>query len=273
MYFKINSSVKSTTNVSKNKEYKIKTNNPMTSLVKKELNRFINSPVFVVNAAFGLVLFVVICIAICVKFDGLSEVLLTKGIEITVEQMRQFVPAILFALIGMASFMSSITSSMISLEGKSFNILKSLPIKPSTIIVSKVLAAVVIMIPFILIGDIIFFVQFNFSILEIVEILVASVLLPLIAETIGILVNLKYPKMDAENDTEVVKQSMSSMIAVFMGMGLTGITVFLIVVAMINKISTDVTISIGLAIYLIVYLLLRLYLNKSSVKDFNKINV
>ena len=57
--------------------------------------------------------------------------------------------------------MKSITSSMISLEGKTFSILKSLPVKPYTIIKSKILTAVLIMIPCILIGDIIFKKEFT----------------------------------------------------------------------------------------------------------------
>ena len=273
MYFKINSSAKVTKSGSKNKNYKIETNKPMVSFIKKELSKFISSPVFVVNAAFGLVLFVVCCVVVSVKVDGIIEALANKEVAVTAEQITGYIPAVLFGLISFASFMSSITSSMISLEGKSFSLLKSLPVKPFTIIKSKILSAVAIMIPFILIGDLILFIRFNFNILEIIEILIASIILPLISETIGILVNLKYPKMDAENDTEVVKQSMSSMIAVFSGMILTGITIFLIVVLIMNGLSTDIVISIGLVFYLVLYLILRIYLIKNSVKLFNKINV
>ena len=273
IYFKINSNTKATKSGSKNKNYKIITNKPMVSLVKKELNKFVNTPVFVINAAFGLVLFVVCCVLICAKVDGIVESLAAKEVEITAEQISSYIPAVLFGLICMASFMSSITSSMISLEGKAFNLLKSLPIKPSTIISSKIIAAVVIMLPFILLGDIILFVRFNFNIIEILEILVASIILPLIAETIGILVNLKYPKMDAENDTEVIKQSMSSMVAVFCGMILTGITAIVIVAFIAMGTSIDIIISVGLVFYLVIYLILGVYLNKKSVKYFNKINV
>ena len=169
--------------------------------------------------------------------------------------------------------MSSITSSMISLEGKTFNILKSLPIKPSKIILSKVYTAVLIMIPIILIGDLIVFIKFQFNILEILMILIASVILPLVAEMMGIIVNLKYPKMNASNDTEVVKQSTSSMIAVLGGMILTGITIFLIVTCIKQNISTDLTMFIILAIYIIIYIALMFYLKYRSAKQFNSINV
>ena len=72
-------------------------------------------------------------------------------------------------------------------------------------------------------------IRFSFNILEIIMILIASIIIPLVAETIGILINLKYPKMDAENDSEVVKQSISSSIAVFIGMFLIGLTIFYLI--------------------------------------------
>ena len=56
VYFNINSSAKSIKRSKSNKNYKIKTLTPMRALIKKEFNRFINSPVFVTNAGFGLVL-------------------------------------------------------------------------------------------------------------------------------------------------------------------------------------------------------------------------
>ncbi|MBP3255188.1 MAG: hypothetical protein J6M60_01675 [Clostridia bacterium] len=274
VYFRINSRTKAVSSrKNSNKEYKIRTNKPLNSLIKKELGRFISSPVFVTNAAFSLVLFIIACVLICVKLDSVPEILASRGMEVTVEQIQNYIPIVLFGLISFASFTSSITSSMISLEGRSFNILKSLPVKPSKIILSKIYASVAIMVPFILIGDIIFFVRFNFNIFEIIGIIIVSFILPLISETIGILVNLKYPKMDAENDSEVVKQSMSSMIAVFIGMGLTGVAIILIVMCAMFGLANYLTILIGTVVFIIIYLLLLLYLNKSSVKDFNKINV
>ena len=273
VYFKINSGVKAVKTGKKNTNYKIRTNKPIKSLIKKELNRFINSPVFVTNTGFGLVLFVVGCVLLCMKFDSIVGTLAMKEIYITVEQIKLYIPIVLFGLICFASFMSSITSSMISLEGKSFNILKSLPIKPFKIVLAKVLTAVLIMLPFILIGDLIVFIRFNFSILEILTILASSIVLPIISETIGILVNLKYPKMDAENDTEVVKQSMSSTIAVFIGMLLTGGTIYSLIECLTNNLPIDLVLYAGVGIYTLICIILLAYLNKKSVKEFNKINV
>lgn len=214
IYFKINSRAKVVKKYTTKSEYKIKANRPMISLIKKEFKKFMDTPVFVINSAFGLVLFLVGCVLIAIKFDSIPSALAQEEIEITVEQIKLYVPVLLFGLICFASLMSSITSSMISLEGKSFNVLKSLPVKPYTIIISKVLTAVLIMLPFILVGDLIFIIRFGLSLWQILMILAASVILPLISETFGIIVNIKNPKMDAENDAEVVKQSASTMVAV-----------------------------------------------------------
>ena len=274
IYFKINSAVKTVKIGTKNKDYRIKENKPMKSLIKKEVNRFINSPVFVINAGFGLVLFIIGSIGICLKFDSIVEIFNNDSSNFfNIEQIKSYMPVILFGLICFASLMSSITSSMISLEGKSFNILKGLPIKPFKIIVSKILTAILIMIPFFIIGDIIVFIKFNFSIGEIIICLISSFILPFVAETIGIMVNLKYPKMDAENDTEVVKQSISSMIAVFIGMILSGITVYLLYKGIENGISSNLIILSGMSFYTFMAIVCLLYLTKKSVKYFNDINV
>ena len=48
--------------------------------------------------------------------------------------------------------------------------------------------------------------------------------------------NLKYPKMNATNDTEVVKQSISSMLSVFMGMSILIVSIVLFI-KFIDKIN------------------------------------
>ena len=272
-YYKINSRVKVVkTTSSNNKGYEIKKNGVVNALIKKDLNRFINSPVFVINAGFGLVLFLVGSIAMSFKFDGICNMMISQGMPINVEALKQNIPVIIFGFVCLSSLLTSITSSMISLEGKSFYILKSVPIKPTTIINSKVLTAVLIMMPFIIVGDIVLFINFHIELLQMVLILLASIVMPLISETIGIIVNIKYPKMNAENDTEIVKQSMSSMVAVFIGM----ISIGLIIAALYKLVKLEIETSIImislLIVFCIIYIGLLLYLKNKGTKEFNIID-
>ena len=273
VYFNINSSVKSIRRNKTTQKYIIKSTTPIKTLIKKEFNRFINSPVFITNAGFGLVLFVLGCVLIAIKFDSISEMFINNKQGNLLELINSCIPVLLFGFICFTSFMTSITSSMISLEGKAFNILKSLPLKPSKIVMSKVLAAILIMIPCIMIGNIIIFIRFKFDLLSIVLILIASFLLPLVAETIGIIINLKYPRMDAKNDTEIVKQSMSSAISVFIGMAIIGVTGVLLFKALNLNISNNIILSVFIIGFAVMYLVLRVILSKVCEKSFDNIVV
>ena len=273
VYFKINSRIKITKKSIHKVKYKIKTNRQMIALIKKELKKFVDTPVFVINSAFGLVLFILACILVAIKFDSIPSILAENEMTVTIEQIKSYVPVLLLSLICFASLMSSITSSMISLEGKAFNVLKSIPVNPYTIIIAKVLTATLIMLPFILIGDLIFFVRFGLNLIQILMILMASIVIPLVSETFGIIINIKHPKMDAENDAEVVKQSASTMIAVIVGMISTGISIGILGACLALNMSTNLATLLGILIYIIIFIGLLVYLNKKSVKEFNRINV
>ena len=274
VYYRINSRVKIVKTGAHKLEYEVKKRSVVGAIIHKELKKFIDTPVFVINAGFGLVLFLAATIIISINFESLGGLLRNYGVE-SVDGLgdiaKNFAPALLFGLLVMASLMSSITSSVVSLEGRSFNILKTLPVKPITIIMSKVLTAVLIMMPFILVGDIIMFVRFDFSILQILMILLASFILPMVAEMIGIAMNLKYPKMNAASDAEVVKQSTSPMVATFLGMGFTILSAYLIITTISNGVPMDLVLAVGTFIYAVIFVLLAIYLKKVGTKKFYQI--
>ena len=99
-----------------------------------------------------------------------------------------------------------------------------------------------------------------------------SVLVPLISHFIGLIVNLKFPKLDAENSTEVVKQSTSSFISVIIGMILLLINVF-VITRILGSVSSLIVLIALTIIYMIMDVILYLYLIKRSTIDFNKLTV
>lgn len=271
VYFRINSRVKAIKAHGHKTEYAVKKRSITSAIVSKELKRFISSPVFVINAAFGLVLFLFGCVMLSANFEGLISFMGNYGLSDIPnfgEILTQNAPAVLFGMVIMASMMSSITSSMISLEGKAFNILKTIPVKPLTIIMGKVLTAVLVMLPFILAGDIIMFMNFQFSWLQIVLILLASFIIPVVAELVGIVANLKYPKMNAESDAEVVKQSASSLVATFLGLGVTGLSGFLIINTLNNGLPMDLMLGGGVMFFALICGGLIFYIHKVGTRRF-----
>lgn len=83
--------------------------------------------------------------------------------------------------------------------------------------------------------------------------------------------NLKYPKMDATSDTEVVKQSMSSSVSVFIGMFTAMLLIAIIGIG--STININLFIILELFVFGIVVLILWNILKKYGVKRFREINV
>lgn len=254
-------------------ESKVKVKSKLSALVSKELKRYFSSTVYIFNTSFGLILLLMITIAMSVNINGVINTITEgEGMGIDINTIISLMPKIFFCLVTYTACMTSITSSSISLEGKSFNITKSLPISVDTILLSKILMSCIITMPVILISDLIFFIAFQVGIIDILFILTISILMPILIAIIGLFTNLKYPKMNASSDTEVVKQSMSTTIAVFSGMIL-GLVFAVLMVAGAQTPNINLFVLIELIVLAIVILALWKRLKKYGNKRFKEINV
>lgn len=277
-YFKIISKVgekgsnSKKTNSKKISDVTFKQRTQLSGLINKEIKRFFSTPVFIINAGFGMVLMLAVTILISINFDGIiNSMMQGKDIGISLSEIKIMLPKIFYGFVVFTSCMTSITSSMISLEGKSFNITKSLPVAPKKILLAKILTSNIISIPVILLCDIIFFIVFKVAIIDIIFILLASIIMPTFTAIVGILMNLKYPKMDAVSDTEVIKQSVSSMVSVFIGLFVGMLSISIIILG--SKINLNLFIVLELLIFSIIVFILWEILKKYGVQKWIKINV
>lgn len=269
-YFSIISSSKETSisKKIKNKNKTIIKRKPVVSLVRKELKRYFYSPVYMFNTSFGLLLSVIVSLYLCFKGRDIFDMVLANyGVSSDLS-----LPVLFYFFILFVGSMTSISSSSISLEGKTMNITKSLPIKEKTILNSKIITCFIIELPFLLFSSILFFIKFRPSLFYIILILLIDLLTIFISANIGLIVNLKYPKMNFTNDTEVVKQSMSSMISVFVGMGIF-IGSILLIVFLSDYIKLDLLLVLHVIFITIVSIILYLILMKFGIKEYKNINV
>ena len=211
-----------------NTEYSFKKHGQTVAMVRKEIKKYFNTPVLLTNTAVGLVIFIVAVGALCFKFDD-AAISLTASEEfpLTIDEIRSFLPSVAFAMVAFSSLMTFITTTMISLEGKAFNLLKSMPISGRKVIMTTVLAAMLLIVPVTALGTIVMFARFQFNILDELLVLIAVIVTPLVTELIGILIDLKYARFDAESDTVVVKQSAGVMVSTFLGLGMVLVTISL----------------------------------------------
>ena len=275
VYFKINSRLKV---VSSSKKVKvenltIRSHSKMHSLILKELNTFFHTPVFVVNAGFGLFLFLLASIILSIKFDSfLPFIIDPNGLDIPKEFLESHLSIMILALVSGGSFMTSITNSVISLEGRNITILKSLPISVKQILLSKVFAASVITTPLLVVGDLILLIRFQIPIVEGILILFLSLFMPLFSHLTGVLINLKYPKLDFENSAEAVKQSTSSFLSVMINMSLFIFT-FILLGYCIEFCSSLMILMVACIIFIIIDFILYTLLIHKGVKEFQSLTI
>ncbi len=227
-YFKIISRVaiiKRTERI--NQKYNFSRHSQTFAIIKKELIKYFSTPVLIVNTATGLALFLIAVGALCFKYDDIVAAITTsvEDFPLTPDELRAYLPTVTFIMVAFASLMTLITATMISLEGKAYNTLKTMPISGVKVILSKALAATILIAPLTILGSIIMSVIFKFSIIDTALILVAAIVMALVTELIGILVNLKYARFDSENDAVVVRQSASILVATFSGLGMFLLTI------------------------------------------------
>lgn len=273
VYFKINSQTK-TVRISKQRtgqEPKIRSKSQTWALVGKELNKIFNTPVLLINAGFSVVLFIVACGMLSFNYAGVMGWLAGLGVEGVFEPakiLEEHLALILFVLACATALMTLLTVSMISLERGAINLLKSLPVSPKRIILAKVLAAVILVLPAIWAGELLVALRFGLSWLEIIlTALTAGVALVLI-ELIGIMADLKHPKLKAPSDTEIVKQNMSVVVVELVGMGLVMLMIGVTVKMATDGMATELVMLTELGMFSLMLLGVWIYALRTSEKQF-----
>lgn len=195
------------------------------AMIQKEFKKYFNSIMYAMNTGIGIIFMLIIGVG-SLFFQSSLETMFAQyaGLGIGFEVIVLIALAFCIAMV----YTPAISTS---LEGKNFWILKSLPISPNTIMKSKVLFNVVLVLPVALISAIMAGIGFHLSIVTIMAMLIFIVVLSFLTSTFDMILNLYFPKMEFVNDQEVVKQSLAALIALFGNMFfmiLDGVLVYLL---------------------------------------------
>lgn len=172
----------------------------LKALYFKEIKRYFSSSMYVMNTIMGNVMSVIFSFVIL--FAGFSFV---EQIFMTGNILKAILPFIISFLI----IISPTTSSSISIEGKQWWIVKSLPIRTKSIFDSKLLVNLTFAIPAYIISVIVLLIALQPSIVICIEMIVVPLVYIFFGTILGLTINIKMPMFVWESDTTVVKQSSS----------------------------------------------------------------
>ncbi len=180
----------------------------LKALCIREAKRYFSSSIYVTNTIIGPIMGTIIAVALCVS--GVNMVKNTLPIEIDIAGLLPFAFAAVFC-------MMTTTSTAISMEGKQFWVVKSLPIPTKVLLDSKILLNLGLMLPFYAVSEIAMIIALKPDVVELIWLLFIPADLILFAVVFGITVNLKFHSFDWEKEEAVVKQGLSSMLGGFSG--------------------------------------------------------
>ncbi len=205
----------------------LKASGVFSAMFKKEIGKIFGTPIYFINACFGAFMLVILAVVIAVKGGDIIAALMASRGEgpFPADVLSSFLPIILTAVPVMLTMMTTTSPISISIEGTTFDILKSMPLGFKDIVYPKIFANVVICyVPAFLFG-IVCIIRCGLSFADGVGIIILPLISSLYTSIFGMNVNLKRPKFDWTNETVLVKQSAAVMISVFANMGIIAVIV------------------------------------------------
>ncbi len=189
----------------------VKATGSFHALFAKETRKFFGTPAFVINNSVMIVMLIIGSVAAVIfraEIQSGLAMLAGMGAGALVENLP---PLLLLAFQFFASFLF-VSCVSISLEGKTLWILKEAPLGVGKIFLAKagfqfLLGAFTAVVCIPLLGW-----ALGMQVLDAALILLFTLLFALLTSVSGLYINLLFPRMDAENDAMVIKNSASVMI-------------------------------------------------------------
>ena len=239
----------------------------VTSVFRNELNRYLNTPVWIINTFMGTILIVGVIIWLVID-KGAAVFSLASSVGLPSEAA----PLSIAILLCMSSALTFASCSSISLEGKNLWILKTMPINTRQMFLGKVILNILLVTPFIIIGSIVLWLTLGLSVWQFLLILIMPISINVFISFIGLLINLIYPKLDWESENAAVKQSMATMITTLIGMAVVIVPVIGIVIALTSGLWSITLLSVViLAVYIVIAALAVVLTMTKGKKLFEKL--
>lgn len=236
----------------------------------KELRRLVNSSAYMLNGCLGSILSVAVAVLTLFKGEGILQTLANVyagGADVSAFAMPMACIIECFTL-----SMSILSAPSISLEGKNIWLLQSMPMTAADVLMPKVYMHLIITVPASLLSSLMYALALPMGTLDIVLIFLVPLLITVTMALLGVVVNLRWPRFDYTNETMVVKQSASSTITMFSGMGIVLLPLLLYVLLLGKVISVHTMLFIFAGVLAIADVIMYDYLAHRADRAFAKLN-
>ena len=197
------------------------------TIFQKEVRSLLNYPQVLIQIASGPIMSIVMAV--------MMPIVILQNSDISFGELGLDDGNLLMLIVGAFMIFTltlvSSTASSISLEGKSFWIIKCSPVKTTNIFWGKCLVNIILTIPIAIIDIIIIEIFFKANIIITILVFIMIVGYVLFTTFMGLVFNLLAPKFDYDNPVKAVKQGKPVLYTMLMDFGIIIVTGILLVVA------------------------------------------
>lgn len=180
----------------------------LAALYRREFKRYFASGIYVTNTIMGPVMGTLMAAGLC--FAGMDSVSEMMGMPLNI---APFVPF----FVGGAFGMMPPSAVSVSMEGKNWWIVKTLPITAKALFDAKILLSLSLMAPFYVVSEVLLMLTVRPAGFDILWMILIPLVICLFACVAGLSANLLLPRFDWDNEVNIVKQSASAALGGFAG--------------------------------------------------------
>ena len=186
------------------------------ALLRKELRRFLGSPVYLLNCGLGILFILAAAVFLLVRAAAVRETL-TLLFSSAPYLVIALLPALGTMVVCVLGAMNPITAPSISLEGKSLWVLQSLPVPAETVLRAKERLQLVLCYPPALIFCLALAFVLRFDLILCLLSLGIAALFIAVMANLGLMMNLLKPNLTWTSEVVPVKQGLPVMVCLFGG--------------------------------------------------------
>ncbi len=192
----------------------IKSKSTFVTLLSKEFKKVFSNFMYLLNTSIGMIMLMLTSFYLCFFLSDEIKSMI-NSLSFLGQDIKTIIWQSVTLIVFLVSQMTCTTHVSISLEGKAFWLLKTLPITIKDIFISKILVNIMIIVVPSFITLLLFGITFHFEYIYYLVGIIFIILAAIFVSCLGLVINLYFPKLDFDNESSVIKRSLASFLGTF----------------------------------------------------------
>lgn len=195
---------------------------PWLALFKKEFWRLMKTPAYLLNSSMGAMMMLIVAVMMAIYGDFFG---INADMVASIPFLSETIGLIVAAVVCLMAAMNTMSACSISLEGKSLGLAQSMPVSAWNILKAKLYLHIVFTaLPDAILG-IAMALVLKLEWFTILGVVLTAVIGSVLFACVGLFFNLKLPNLNWTSETVAVKQGLSVLFSLCVGLGLTALPI------------------------------------------------